>query len=507
MAAKQLLRNPSGFSQLVIKFPLYTYQLTPLMSIINSVLNQHGHEYLLVFPRQSGKNEAIAQLLVYLMNLLQRRGGNIVYGATGDGIGRGISRLEERLDNPWNIRQWRKSTKPTRRRLGNATVVFLSTHPAAAVRGETAHWLLVIDEMQDQAAAHLEAVFEPMRAANNATAVYIGPVKTTHDALWRKRDELLQLEAADGLTRVYIVPAETVTAENTNYATFLDAKVAKFGRHHPIVASEYYNEPIQASGGLFDKRRQQLMIGDHPPAQEPDPNLVYVATIDVGGQDESATDPIKQLDNPGRDYTIAHIFAIDLADNQPTYHAVDIFVDHGSRHFQDIAGRASMAHRLHTWLDHWKVAHTICDATGVGEGLTDWLTAKSPGRVTGYTFNRRSKAALGTAFLATIETGRFHYFRDDQQPLSDTWWFLAQADACTYHVPDEGQFETDLKWSVPPSASIDTPTGREPIHDDRLISAALVAAFDDLYRTGNLLIGSARSEVIPAYDPLDHLTW
>ena len=74
--------------------------------------------------------------------------------------------------------------RPVRRILGKASVVFLSTHPSAATRGETADWLLVIDELQDQVASHIEAVFEPMRAANNATALYIGTVKTTIDALW-----------------------------------------------------------------------------------------------------------------------------------------------------------------------------------------------------------------------------------------------------------------------------------------------------------------------------------
>ena len=41
-----------------------------------------------MLPRQSGKNEAVAQLLVYLLNLLQRAGGQMVYGATADALGR-----------------------------------------------------------------------------------------------------------------------------------------------------------------------------------------------------------------------------------------------------------------------------------------------------------------------------------------------------------------------------------------------------------------------------------
>ena len=65
---------------------LHEYQLAPLEMVRESVLRQQGYEFLMVCPRQSGKNEAVAHLLVNLLNLLQRRGGNIVYGATGDGL-------------------------------------------------------------------------------------------------------------------------------------------------------------------------------------------------------------------------------------------------------------------------------------------------------------------------------------------------------------------------------------------------------------------------------------
>ena len=137
-AAKHILSDIRLFSQLVIGMKLHAYQERPLLAIVDSVLHQRGHEFLLVFSRQSGKNEAIAHLQTYLLNLLQRKGGNIVFGAIADGIGRGIDRLEQRLDNQWNAPHWGKKSKPVRRTLGKAAVAFLSTHPSAASRGETA---------------------------------------------------------------------------------------------------------------------------------------------------------------------------------------------------------------------------------------------------------------------------------------------------------------------------------------------------------------------------------
>ncbi len=509
---KLLLGDLELFSRHVLALPLYNYQLIPMMVVANSVFKNLGQEFLLVFPRQSGKNEAVAQLLVYLLNLLQLEEGNIVYGATGDGMGRGIIRLEMRLDNILNSQFWIKGGRPSRRGLGKASVVFLSTHPGAAARGETAHWLLIIDEMQDQGASHLEAVFEPMRAANNATALYIGTVKSSADALWLKKGELEVLQKEDGLQRVFIVTPEEVVAENEAYGHFLANKVEKLGRRHPIVASEYFNEPIDSQGQMFDHRRLGLMRGNHERSNLPirrSSEKIFVATLDVGGQDEAATDPLAQLANPGRDYTAAHIFELSLVDSSgpgPEYRALDVFVDHGSRHFQPANNHPPLVDRLLAWLRAWEVSHLIADESGVGSGLVDWLAAKmGKGRVTGYNFaSRHGKAGLGSKFLSLIETGRFRYWTGDIQiPLSDGWWFFTQAKFCQHTIPPEGQFERDLRWAVPDSAKVDTPLGRLLVHDDRLISAALVAIYDELIRDGTLRLGQATSAIIKAEDPLD----
>jgi hypothetical protein len=378
-AIKTVLGDIAPFSSAVIKLPLYDYQIQPLRAVLDSVLTHQGQEFLLIFPRQSGKNEAVAHLMVYLLNLLQRSNGNMVFGATGDGLGRGVRRLEERLDNSWNMGQWVKAARPQRRILGKAAVVFLSTHPQAASRGETAHWLLVIDELQDQDINQIEAVFEPMRAANNATALYIGTVKLTTDALWLKKKELENEELRDGIQRVFMVSPDQVTAEVPAYGRFLERKVARFGRQHPIVASEYFNEPVDGTGQLFDQRRLALMQGNHPrrhrrKSNHRAPAPIYVATLDVAGQDEAATDPLARLANPARDYTVAHIFEIgtpNADDPGPIYRAVDLFVDHGSRHFQDAPGRPKLVDRLLAWLRQWQVVHLVADESGVGAGIVD----------------------------------------------------------------------------------------------------------------------------------------
>lgn len=114
---------------------------------------------------------------------------------------------------------------------------------------------------------------------------------------------------------------------------------------------------------------------------------------------------------------------------------------------------------------------------------------------------------LGSLFLSCIETGRFKYWTGDSEPLQDGWWFYRQAEACTYHIPPGGQFDKHLQWGVPASAKISTPAGPKSVHDDRLVSAALIALCDDLHAAGALRLGRAHSAIIPPDDPLNYLTF
>jgi hypothetical protein len=498
------------FSQLVIQTALREYQAVPVDEVINSVLGRKGLEFLWIFPRQSGKDEAIAQLCVYLLSVLNRLDSHMVHiYPTGGQLSTGIDRLESRLDNVLLSDRWWSKSKPTRRGVGSAQIGFFSGHPLARAEGATANTLLIVNECQDQVEAVVERRFTPMRASSNATALYVGTVRTTSDYLWKVKQRLEKLQAEDGFPRVFVVSPYDVGAENAHYLEFVESQVKTKGRQHPTVRTEYFNEPVDVAAGLFPRRRRALMLGKHKRQDGPEEGVSYVALVDVGGQDEAAVEQggggaeaQGGLDNPGRDYTVCTIVRV-VRDPTivigPVYEVVDVFVDQGSRHFQSAAGGASLFDRLLAYLKHWGAAAVICDMTGVGQGLTDALAEAYNRAVFGFDFAKSyGKARLGSDFLAVVETGRFQYFCDDYlDENSDAWWFMTQAEHCGYELAEGLPIERGLRWGVSPSVSVVLSDGStELVHDDRLLSAALVAELDRLIREGEVFVGTGESAVI-----------
>ena len=501
---KQILLSIRLFSWLIIQVALRDYQIKPADAVIDSCLNNRGLEFLWVFPRQSGKDEAVAQMCAFLLSLYHRVEACLVhvYPTSGQ-LATGVTRLENRMENLWYAKHWWGKPHPIRRGLGLAQVAFFSGHPQARSEGATANLLLIVNEVQDQVEQIVERRFTPMRASSNATALYVGTVRTTNDYLWRTKQRLEKLEAEDRIKRVYLVGPFEVGAENVHYLEFVDAQIRTKGRQHPAVKTEFFNEPVDVAAGLFPPRRRALMLGAHPRRRGPVAGEVYVALVDVGGQDEAGSgwEADKQMSNAGRDYTVCHIVRVGRQESQigPVYQVADLFLDHGSRHFQEERGRPSLFNRVLAYLRHWNVAVVVSDFTGVGQGFTDALQESYKRQVIGFDFAKAyGKARLGNDFLAVVETGRFRYFCDDVDVEgSDAWWFFTQAEHCGYELAEGMPIERGLRWGVSPSARVIFSDGSSHlVHDDRLLSAALVAELDRLVREGQVFVATGESAVI-----------
>ena len=271
---------------------------------------------------------------------------------------------------------------------------------------------------------------------------------------------------------------ERVARDNPAYGAFVRGEIAKKGSEHPSIKTEFRLLEINDAGGLFPARRRDLMRGTHPRIDGPAAGEVYAAVLDVGGQIEGSGIRGQAADGsrrraagrpeepeemgPGRDYTVCHVIAVDLAGlhdplcGRPRYRVVQTRAWYGTP-------IVSLLAQIRAFLEPWAPRRIVADATGVGYGLVAFLgsSAVFGERVVPFMFSGVTKARLGSAFLAVVETGRFAYYADDDE---DARIFWRECAFCRYSVPEgEGAFDRSLRWGVP-DGTRDQATG-ELVHE------------------------------------------
>ena len=500
---------------------LRPYQLAPARAIVDSIEKGLGRQFAIVFSRQAGKDELLAQLVAFLLSRYREVGGNVVLGAPTFQPQAALSRdrLLDRLANPLTGRltSVRDGYAVT---CGRASARFLSASPGANARGQTADLLLVANEAQDIRPEVWDAVFDPMAASTNATTVFLGTVWSRDTLLARQMRHLEALEQQDGIKRVWRVPWEQVAVDLPAYGDRVRSRIAQLGINHPFIKTEYCLEELDGEGGLFPAHRLAQMQGDHPRRHRAEPGKRYALLIDVAGEEEGGTGPLAFDNASRRDSTAVTVVEIGggeagrdwaeggrrEADGErrlrfapgdpstplgmtntssafrlppsalPIYRVVDRLAWTGERHTALHARIVDLARNV------WRASAVVVDATGVGAGLASFLAAALGERRDGrpapaittipYLFTGASKSALGWEFLSLIDSGRFKEYRDDlgsgtpEAQLTALYW--DQLRATTYEtVPGPGK---QLRWSVPVARG----------HDDLVVSAALTAVLDGM---------------------------
>lgn len=532
MNYRPFFEDPVCFASCSEGFNLRRYQGAPLMAIVRSVQERLGLSFVVLFPRQSGKNELQAQLEAFLLTRYLRQEAEIVkvsptWKPQSLNAMRRLERVLER--NSLVEGRWTKESNYIYR-VGKARIYFLSGMPEANIVGATASTLLEVDEAQDVSIEKFDKEIAPMAASSNATRVFWGTAWTSRTLLARELAAAQEAERQDGRQRAFILTAEDVSREVPEYGAFVRGQIARLGRNNPMVRSQFFSETIDAEGGMFNRQRQALMQGRHAAQGAPVAGHMYGMTIDVAGEDEAARDSTLQggaggraedfLQNPGRDATALTIFDIVLPEAEPHPRGPEggrgrRMLPSDSRASYQVVARqqwtgirhASLFARLSAIIDLWQPAWIVVDATGIGQTLSSFLFEKYR-NVLPFVFTSSSKSALGWAFLALIETGRYKEYapgtceapstpaveegpgvRDD--PLQREFW--RQIDNCQYDIL-EGAGRI-MRWGVP-DGSRDPATG-DFLHDDLVISAALVSQLDEQP------IGPAVSQVLKPTDPID----
>mgnify|MGYP001609400130 FL=1 len=280
------------------------YQLEPAKAILNSIIKKLGHTIVLIISRQAGKDELLANLLSYLLTLFAHREvGIVVVNPTyKPQTINAIMRLESKLKANLLTKAIWKKRSDYMRMIGQAVVSFLSGDASANVVGAVASLLLAINEAQDISPAKYDKDFAPMVASTNATRLIVGTTWTSRTLLAREEDAAREAEKKDGIKRVFVYDSNAVRKIVPAYGDFVDSEIAKLGREHPLIKTQYFCERIDSQAGMFNAGRRALMQGDQPGHETAQEGFVYAFIVDVAGQDEASMN----LDevgarNPGRD--------------------------------------------------------------------------------------------------------------------------------------------------------------------------------------------------------------
>jgi hypothetical protein len=318
---------------------LRSYQQQVAESIVESALQEKGMSFVVIFPRQSGKNELQAQVEAYLLSLCSVERAELVkISPTWKPQSlNAMRRLERVLKHNMFCRERWKKLSGYIYQIGEAMIYFLSGSPTSSIVGATASLLLECDEAQDVMISKWDKEIAPMAASTNATRVFWGTAWTSKTLLARELRAARLEEKQDGIPRTWVLTADQVGAEVPAYKKFVDEQVARLGRNNPLVRTQYFSEEIDAEGGMFPLSRRALMIGGQSKQIAPTPGRVYAFTIDVAGQDEGATSDMEQLQNPKRDSTVLTIFelevpSVDHVVQKPVYKVIMRFSWQGVKH-------------------------------------------------------------------------------------------------------------------------------------------------------------------------------
>jgi hypothetical protein len=471
---KTLLLDPPKFIERLGGIRLRTYQREPVEAIVESVVGNLGHTIVVEMARQSGKNEIQAQLETYLLCLYQQVAGEMVKASPTwkPQTQNAMRRLKARLDKNLLTREIWKKESGYIFRISNCLIAFFSGQPKANVIGATASLLLVGDEAQDISTAKWDKDFAPMAASTNATTVLFGTAWTKNTLLARERQFAQEQEKIDGIKRYFRADADVVAAEVESYKLYVEKQIAKLGRQHPIIKTQYFLEEIDASGGMFPPARRALTRGKHQPYDDPKDKL-YAITIDVAGEDENANDALQESE-PRIDSTALTIAEIDLSTVQdewigaPTYRIV-------KRHYWTGVKNVRLYGEIRAICELWSPVYVLVDETGIGQPLRSFLTEKLRfSDVIGVLFTSKTKSDMGYRMLAAVDIGRIKDYSLDRDADGLAAQFQKEMEHCTYEIkPGPAKRMT---WGVPDGTR---DNDGNLVHDDLVIGAAMFTELDD----------------------------
>ena len=435
---------------------LRPYQHEAARAILESAWNGRGLTFTVVMARQAGKNELSAEVELQLLTRnIQRDVCGVKCAPTFEPQGRiSLSRLWSRILRQGAAERARLEGRSIL--FGRARQLFLSAEPSANVVGHTAGMLLEVDEAQDVDREKFDREFRPMAAPAGATTVYYGTPWDDSTLLEQAVQTNLELERRDGIPRHFAADWMAVAEFNPAYARYVEGERVRLGEDHPLFRTQYALKTLSGGGRLFAGSQRAQLQGTHARQHAPRTSELYVAGLDVGGQEFEEQGVRSQ--EPGRhDATVLTIGRAvmppsDAIIGEPRLEIVEHIAFSGTAHDALFARLADVLGEV------WRVRRLAIDATGLGETLARLLirrlgeTVVRPVR-----FTSESKSRLGYRLLAAVNGGRLKLYAADGS--ADYAEFKREIQAARVHYRPSQQ----MNFFVEPADG----------HDDYLVSAAL----------------------------------
>ncbi len=477
-------REPAG-RQTRTPLPLLRpYQLEAGRAIVDSVLNRRGLTFTVVMARQAGKNELSAQVELLLLQKHARVAiDGIKCAPTFEPQARiSMQRLWSRLAQA-GIDSLAAKEDGRAVRLGRARQLFLSAEESSNVVGHTAGLLLEVDEAQDVSRQKFDREFRPMAAPHGATAVYYGTPWDDSTLLAQAAETNLELERRDGIRRHFTADWTAVAEFNPAYGRFVQAERERLGEDHPLFRTQYLLKTVAGGGRLFSGSQRAQLQGGHARQHAPASDEMYVAGLDIGGQEMGEGSSVKG-GGSRHDATVLTIARVVPAASgaimhEPRLEVVEHLALTGQPHDSLLARLADMLGEV------WRVRRLAVDATGLGETLARLLgRALGQERVQAFRFTSESKSRLGYGLLAAVNGGRLKIYAADGSEEYGEFWREAELARVAYRP------SRSMNFFVEPSEG----------HDDYVISLALaVEAARDLDLRSRVARGRPQAGV-PAFN-------
>ena len=213
--------------------------------------------------------------------------------------------------------------------------------------------MLELDEAQDIGADKYDKQISPMAAQQNATRVFWGTAWTGQTLLAREL-RAARKSRSEGWAKARFQIGARVRAEVPAYGRFVDDQVARLGRSHPMVRSQFFSEEIDFASGLFSPVRLSLMLGSHLAQNLPTSGKRYAMLVDLAGEDEQMRNENfsgdnASLDNPKRDSTAVTVVEVDLSlmdellPGKPRYRVVQRYLWQGENTARSTKGSTGSA--------------------------------------------------------------------------------------------------------------------------------------------------------------------